>query len=92
MFDEESDTTIRYKWNPRTQTGYQLRFDAEGAAKGAHYCYHVEDWNCHTVTDEWPCEDLDEALGVLNHLFSIDVARERERLSAWLPVAYRAAA
>ena len=89
---EFNQNTIRYKWDPETSTGYQLRFDAEGAAKGGHYCFHVEDWNCRTVTNEWPCQDLTEALEVLNHFFTVDVQQERERLSAWLPAEYRAAA
>ncbi|ADC63404.1 hypothetical protein [Allochromatium vinosum] len=89
---ESNQNTIRYKWDPETSTGYQLRFDAEGAAKGGHYCFHVEDWNCRTVTSEWPCQDLTEALEVLNHFFTVDVQQERERLSAWLPAEYRAAA
>ena len=89
---ESHQNTIRYKWDPETSTGYQLRFDAEGAAKGGHYCFHVEDWNCRTVTNEWPCQDLTEALEVLNHFFTVDVQQERERLSAWLPAEYRAAA
>jgi hypothetical protein len=89
---ESNQNTIRYKWDPETSTGYQLRFDAEGASKGGHYCFHVEDWNCRTVTNEWPCQDLTEALEVLNHFFTVDVQQERERLSAWLPAEYRAAA
>jgi hypothetical protein len=35
---------------------------------------------------------LDEALEVLSHFFAIDVAQERERLSAWLPVSLAQAA
>ncbi|EGV30134.1 hypothetical protein ThidrDRAFT_2884 [Thiorhodococcus drewsii AZ1] len=91
MFDA-TENAIRYKWDPRTSTGFKLRFDAEGAAKGGHCCFHVEDWNCRTVTNEWPCEDLDEALEVLNHFFTLDFNQERERLSSWLPVEYRVAA
>jgi len=91
MFDA-TENAIRYKWDPRTSTGFKLRFDAEGAAKGCHCCFHVEDWNCRTVTNEWPCEDLDEALEVLNHFFTLDFNQERERLSSWLPVEYRVAA
>jgi hypothetical protein len=44
------------------------------------------------MTNEWPCEDLDEALEVLNHFFSIDVTQERQRLTAWLPVSLPEAA
>lgn len=81
---------IRYKWDPETCTGYQLRFDAEGAAHGGQFPIHVEDWNCRTVTYEWPCHDLDEALDVLNRLFSLDIEEERARLKAWLPAEYQA--
>jgi hypothetical protein len=79
----QDDNQIRYKWDPRTSTGFQLRYDAEAAAKGGHYCYHVEDWTCRTVTNEWQCQSLDEALGVLGCLFSIDLEQERRRLAAW---------
>lgn len=89
---DNSDTRIRYKWDPQTHTGFTLRFDAESAAKGGHCCFHVEDWACRTVINEWPCADLDEALDVLSHFFNVDIGQERERLSAWLPDGYRAAA
>jgi hypothetical protein len=79
----QKDNQIRYKWDPKTSTGFQLRFDAEAAAQGGHYCYHVEDWTCRTVTNEWQCQSLDEALGVLSRLFTIDVEQERRRLGAW---------
>lgn len=79
----QDDNQIRYKWDPKTSTGFQLRFDAEAASKGGHYCYHVEDWTCRTVTNEWQCQSLDEALSVLGRLFSIDVEQERRRLGAW---------
>jgi hypothetical protein len=79
----QRDNQIRYKWDPKTSTGFQLRFDAEAAANGGHYCYHVEDWTCRTVTNEWQCQTLDEALGVLNRLFTIDVEQERRRLGVW---------
>jgi hypothetical protein len=82
MFNE-TDKPIRYKWDPRTATGFQLRFDAEAAAKGGHRCWRVEDWTCHTVTNQWQCESLDEALGVLNGLFAIDLEQERLRLESW---------
>jgi hypothetical protein len=78
----QSDNQIRYKWDPETCTGFQLRFDAEGAAKGGHCCYRVEDWTYHTVTNQWQCETLDEALGVLSGLFAIDPEQERKRLRA----------
>jgi hypothetical protein len=52
----------------------------------------VEDWTCRTVTNEWQCESLDEALGVLGRLFSIDVEQERRRLGAWPQVAEQRAA
>ncbi len=91
MFDE-SENSIRYKWDPQTCTGFKLRYDAAYAAKGGHLCFRVEDWNWHTVTTEWPCESLDEALGVLGRFFDIDHGEERARLAAWLPVAYENAA
>jgi len=89
---DKSDTRIHYKWDPQTHTGFTLRFDAEGAAAGGHCCFHVEDWACRTVINEWPCADLDEALAVLSHFFSVDIGQERARLSAWLPDDERVAA
>lgn len=80
----QDDNQIRYKWDPKTSTGFQLRFDAQAAGQGWHYCYRVEDWNCRTVTSDWQCESLDEALGVLSRLFTIDVEQERRRLGAWV--------
>ncbi len=79
----QTENQIRYKWDDHTRTGYQLRYDAEAASKGGHFCYHVEDWTYHTVTNEWQCQTLDEALSVLNHLFAIDVEQERRRLGSW---------
>jgi hypothetical protein len=79
----ETERRIRYKWDPHTDTGYQLRYDALAAAKGGHRCWRVEDWTCHTVTSQWQCESLDEALGVLNGLFCIDPELERRRLRDW---------
>jgi hypothetical protein len=89
---EKTENTILYKWDPRTYTGFKLRYDAEGAAKGGHCCFHVEDWTFRSITNEWPCEDLEEALEVLNHFFAIDVVQERERLASWLPVTLAEAA
>lgn len=79
----EPENPIRYKWDPKTATGFQLRYDAQGAAKGGHFCYHVEDWTYHTVTNDWQCETLDEALDVLSRFFSIDLEAERNRLASW---------
>ncbi|MCG6898245.1 MAG: hypothetical protein LJE61_04240 [Thiocapsa sp.] len=91
MFNQ-TEKTIYYKWDPKTYTGFKLRYDAESAAMGGHCCFHVEDWTFRSMTGEWPCEDLDEALEVLSHFFAIDVAQERQRLSDWLPVGLAAAA
>ncbi|MCF7983238.1 MAG: hypothetical protein K9L70_02450 [Thiohalocapsa sp.] len=80
MFDEQ-DQVIRYKWDAWTGSGYRLRYDAAGI----EHAYHVEDWNNHVVVDDYGCADIDEALGVLNRFFDIDVAAERSRIAAWLP-------
>lgn len=88
MFDEH-ENAIRYKWDPRTGTGYRLRLEPVGATAGetpsGHHRYHVEDWTHHVVTDEWDCPSLDEALRVLHGLFELDVMQERHRLEARLP-------
>jgi hypothetical protein len=81
MFDE-TENVIRYKWNPRRGTGYRLRYDAQTASRGGHRCFRVEDWDNHFVIDEWGCESLDEALGVLRDFLDIDVGQERHRLEA----------
>jgi hypothetical protein len=77
-----TESARRYKWDDHTQTGYQLRHDAEAEAKGSHFSWHVEDWTCHTVTNEWQCSSLDEALAVLGRLFDLDAAEERRRFLA----------
>lgn len=79
----QTQNVICYKWDDRTRTGYRLRYDIETAMKGGHYCYHVEDWTYHTVTNEWQCQTLEDAVKVLNHLFDIDVEQELGRLGAW---------
>ncbi|AGA90359.1 hypothetical protein Thimo_1579 [Thioflavicoccus mobilis 8321] len=82
MIDEQ-DNAIRYKWDPTTGTGYQLRCEPINAAPSTKNRYHVEDWMNHVVTNEWDCHTLDEALKVLQGLFEIDVAKERHRLQIW---------
>lgn len=81
MFDEDKNA-IRYKWDPRTGTGYRLRFESINGSRSGHHRYHVEDWNHHVVANEWDCQSLEEALRVLRGLFDIDVAKERNRLEA----------
>ena len=81
MYDEQ-DKAIRYKWNPATETGFRLRYDAR---RRGHGCYHVEDWANHFVMSEWGCDSLDEALEVLKDFFDIDVGQERHRLEvSWM--------
>lgn len=80
----EQDNAIRYKWNPKTGSGFRLRFDARCAQGGGHGCFRVEDWSNHCVVDEWGCSSLDEALGVLRHFFELDVSQESRRLQARL--------
>ncbi|MCU0834385.1 MAG: hypothetical protein MUC77_08110 [Chromatiaceae bacterium] len=80
----EQDNVIRYKWNPKTGSGFRLRFDAQCAQRGGHGCFRVEDWSNHCVVDEWGCSSLDEALGVLRHFFELDVYQESNRLQARL--------
>jgi hypothetical protein len=82
---EEKDNVIRYKWDPKTETGYRLRFDASTARLGGRRCYHVEDWTHHVVMDDWGCKSLDEALGILRDFIDIDVGQERHRLQAQFP-------
>lgn len=77
MFGDHQNE-IRYKWDAGSGTGYRLRFDSNGRR------YRVEDWNNHIVVDAVGCTDLDEALGVLNRFFTIDVASERHRVAARL--------
>jgi hypothetical protein len=82
---DEQENVIRYKWNPKTATGYRLRYDAKSAQTAGHRCYHVEDWTHHVVMDHWGCSSLDEALDILKHFIDIDVGQERHRLEARFP-------
>ncbi|MEA3278036.1 MAG: hypothetical protein U9Q81_22670 [Pseudomonadota bacterium] len=82
----EQDNVIRYKWNPRTETGFRLRFDIQKAKGRRHNSFRVEDWTNHIVMNEWGCDSLDEALGVLRHFFDIDVGRERHRIEERFPL------
>ena len=75
---EDNDKVIRYKWDPRTETGFRLRYDMQRATHGGLRCYRVEDWANHTVMDEWGCRSLDEALGVLRTFFDLDVREEHD--------------
>lgn len=84
MFDED-ERAIRYKWDPKTDTGYRLRLEGATREPAVQRPYHVEDWTHHVVTNEWDCQSLDEALRVLDGLFEIDVKQERTRLQSWLP-------
>ncbi len=80
MFDEQ-ENTISYKWDAWTGSGYRLRFDAADC----EHNYRVEECSNHVVMDDWHCADIDEALGVLQRFFNIDVASERSRIANWLP-------
>lgn len=79
----ETENPIRYKWDPKTSTGFQLRYDAQCAANGVDCCYLVEDWTCHSMINQWQCETLDEALDVLSSFFTMDLDAERARLTGW---------
>jgi hypothetical protein len=81
MFDEQ-EHVIRYKWDAWTGSGYRLRYDADNQSQR----YHIEDCSNHVVVDDYGCVDLDEALLVLNRLFTVDESAERRRISNWLPV------
>jgi hypothetical protein len=80
MFDEQ-ENVIRYKWDPWTGSGYRIR----RAVGGGEHLFFVEDWSNHVVVDDYGCDNLDEALGVLNRYCDIDVAQERSRIVGWLP-------
>jgi hypothetical protein len=79
------DNVINYKWDPASETGYRLRFDARLAQVNGQMPFRVEDWTYHIVSNEWACETLEQALGVLNNLFSLDQGEERRRIQEWLP-------
>jgi hypothetical protein len=76
----EQDRVIRYKWNPRTETGYRLRFDTQRAQHGGLRCYRVEEWTQHCMVDEWGFDSLNEALDILHRFFDMDVSSERHRI------------
>lgn len=82
MFNKHQNShqkEIRYKWDQDTGSGYRLRFDS------SEHRFQVQDWHNHVVVDAVGCDDLDEALDVLNRFFTIDVAQERSRIAGWLP-------
>lgn len=81
----EQKNVIRYKWNPRTGTGFRLCYEEQGAGRVGLGRYHVEDWTNHCVVNEWGCDSLDEALVVLRHFFELDVSEEAERVGAQFP-------
>lgn len=80
MFDDQ-ENVIRYKWDPWTGSGYRIR----RAIGGGEHLFFVEDWSNHVVVDDYGCDNLDEALGVLKRYCDIDVAQERNRIACWLP-------
>jgi hypothetical protein len=82
---KEKDRVIRYKWDPRTETGYRLRYDSQRARHGGLRCYRVEEWTQHCVVDEWGFDSLGEALGVLHGFFDIDVGNELHRIQERFP-------
>jgi len=71
---------IRYKWDPETSSGYQLRYSSRIAHHGLRRRYHVEDWNHDLIVDDWGCDTLEDALKVLNRFFDIDINAERDLL------------
>lgn len=79
------DKVIRYKWDPRTETGFQLRYDTRRAQHSGLRCYRIEEWTQHCVVDEWGFDSLGEALGVLPRFFHIDVANELNRIGENFP-------
>ena len=81
----DNDRIIRYKWDSHTETGYRLRYDSQRARHGGFRCYRVEEWVQHCMIDEWGFNSLDEALGVLNGFFDIDVGSELNRIEDRFP-------
>ena len=76
----QENNSIRYKWDPVTRSGYQLRYNGRVARRGLHGCYFVEDWNHDLIVDDWGCDTLEDALKVLNRFFNIDINAERDLL------------
>ena len=74
--NSEPYTTIHYKWDPRTFSGYRLVLDPECAGRGLSCPYHVEDWIHHSIVQSWDCEGLEAAVKTLSRLFDIDVEEE----------------
>ena len=82
---DEQENEIHYKWNSKTATGYRLCYDAKNAQRGGRCCYHLQDWTQRVVMEDWGCNSLDEALGILKDFIDIDVGQERHRLEAHFP-------
>jgi hypothetical protein len=84
MFNQQ-EKVISYKWDPASETGYRLRYNPQLAQLSGQTPFRVEDWVYHIVNNEWGCETLDQALGVLSDLFNLDVGEERRRIQDLIP-------
>jgi hypothetical protein len=84
MFGKQ-EQVITYKWDPASETGYRLRYDPQLAQTSGLSPFRVEDCVHHIVNNEWGCATLEQALGVLNNLFTLDIGEERQRIQGVLP-------
>lgn len=67
-----SQRNVEYKWDPQTSSGYRLRYDAKYPRRGLRRRYVVENWENQTIVEDWGCNTVEEAVGVLDSLFEVD--------------------
>ena len=72
--------SVKYKWDPRSGSGYVLSYESFSEAEDKHSRVHVKDWDHQVVVDEWDFESLSDAVMLLSRFFEIDVESESGRL------------
>ena len=75
-----SREVVTYKWNPKTSSGYRLRFDRNYPRKGLRRRYVLEAWDNLTIVDDWGCDTVEEMVRVLESLFEVDEQKEIESI------------
>jgi hypothetical protein len=65
-----------YKWDPKTGSGYRLRFNKDYPHGGLHRRYVLEDWTNLTIVDDWGCDTAEEMIRLMGNLFHIDRKKE----------------
>ena len=72
--------SVKYKWDPRSGSGYVLSYEALSDAGDKHSRVHVKDCDHQVVVDQWNFDSLSDAVMLLSRFFEIDVESESGRL------------